>query len=192
MNTQLELIPQTKHIPQWLADYFFKANSGIYPQKQDFYDKIKNEVLESKAEFIGYELQIIEYKCRSCFGTGKYKHYHYEYDQRYLIGEEPCWHCIDGIYAVREFTLKKFVLNGVVYHIPGDFNNKVKHLPTVVRGKIQHEHIDSNDATNAFIILLWWYNKNEFHYRLKKLAKLKLELIQKLIQKDNTNDELPF
>ncbi|WP_372934958.1 hypothetical protein [Mariniphaga sediminis] len=196
MNQQLELIPQTKHIPQWLADYFYKANSGNYKYKQDFYEKIKNPILQHFAEFIGFELQIIEYPCHSCDGTGKFKHYYYEYGHRYLLRSEPCWHCTDGIYRTAKFTLKKYVLNGVAYHIPCDFDPNVKHLPTVVKGKIAHENIDPQEALIAYIILLWKYDKAEFYYRMYGFVKDGLKpitnLIQKLIRKDNTNDDLPF
>ena len=196
MNTQLELIPLTKQIPQWLADYFYKANAGNYRYKQSFYSDIKNPVLEKYAEFIGYEMQVIEYPCNSCDGDGKFKHYHYEDGRRYLIKTEPCWHCTNGIYQIRKFTLKKYVLNGVIYHIPGDFNPYVRHLSTVIKGRIEHEPVDSSEALNAYLILLWWYNKRVFYYRMKTYLELRIksvsELVQKLVRKDNTNDDLPF
>jgi hypothetical protein len=74
MEIQTAIFPETKHIPQWIADYFAIANAGSYPEKQAFYTKVKPLVLKIYGEFAGYDLQIIKHKCRSCDGTGIYKH----------------------------------------------------------------------------------------------------------------------
>lgn len=195
MIKQMELIPVIKHIPQWLADYFYKANAGEYKGKEYFYNQIKPFVLGCYGEFIGYELQIIKYKCTACGGTGTYKHYHWEDGQRYLLRQEPCFCCINGIYATMKFSLRKYVLNGKSYHIPQTFKPDERHINTI-RGKIKHEKIDSKEAYSAYLIILWKYDKQSFYRQLKEITKTKLkwvpELIQKIIRKDNTKDELPF
>lgn len=195
MIEQLELIPIIKHIPQWLADYFNKANSGNYEGKDYFYDQIKPFILGYFGEFIGYEHQIIVYKCWSCDGTGIYKHYYYEYGDRFVVSKEPCYSCVKGIYRTAHFSLRKYVLNGKTYHIPQEFKPNKKHINTI-KGKIEHEQIDSNEAYKAYLIILWKYSRKEFYHQLKEITKTKLkwipELIQKIIKKDNINDELPF
>ncbi|MGE5052049.1 MAG: hypothetical protein ACM3KI_11145 [Bacillota bacterium] len=195
MEDQLELMPLTKHIPQWISNYFYQANCGNYVGKQYFYEKIKPFVLNSFGEFVGYDLQIIKQQCYSCDGTGVYKKYHYEYGQRFLVKKEACIRCNGGIYMTKRFSLARYVLNGKIYHIPHFFESNRNHINTI-EGVINHESINHDEAFRAYLIFLWKYDKAAFYSRLKEMAQTKLkwipEFIQSLIKKDNINDELPF
>lgn len=187
-----------KQIPQWIADYFELANAGVYLHKQSFYNVVKPHVLKIFGQFAGFDLQIIEKKCWSCNGTGVFKHYNYEFSQRYLIKEEPCWHCKNGIYETKRIPLERYILNGKIYHIPTD--NPGITYTNEIKGVIVHEQVDSDKALRAYIILLWIYNKPEFYNYLTAFVTLEIinktswikPLLQSLFKRDNTNDELPF
>jgi hypothetical protein len=189
-----------KQIPQWIADYFELANAGNCSHKQSFYSTIKPHVLKTFGKFAGYDLQIIEKKCWSCNGTGVFKHYHYEFSQRYLISQEPCWRCKGGIYETKKISLRRYILNGKLYHIPCENFVSMTYYTNEIKGVIVHEQVDPNKALRAFIILLWIYNKAEFYNYLTSFAAHEIQnktswikpLLQSLFKKDNTNDELPF
>lgn len=188
-------------IPKWVADYFYLANSGIYSGKQSFYSDVKPVILEKFAIFDGYDQQIIKKQCWSCNGTGIYTHttYHYPGGNK-TERTEPCYSCIKGIYSTREFFLKRYILNEMVYHIPCDFAPLVGPIKNKVHGIIKHEAVDSQKAYRAYIILLFLYNKTKFYYMVKDLIQeeirlktnWKRQLIQKLFAYENTNDDLPF
>lgn len=199
METQLELFHKVKHIPDWLAVHFYKANAGNYPGKNDFYSLLKPAIL-SHGEFIGYELQIIKKKCFTCFGTGTYKQYRWEYGERYLIHKEPCRNCTNGIYYTKKVTLMKFNLNGNVYHIPlPELKNDVQYIGEI-NGLVTHENIPGDEAYRSFLILLWKYNKPMFYQKSKEFLSKEFvkyfkwipEFMQKCIRKDNNSDDLPF
>jgi len=193
MNTQLELIPTVKHIPQWLAEHFNNANTGNYRDKQLFYAEIKYPVLEKYAEKCGWDKQIIERKCHSCSGTGVYKHYNYEFGQRYLIGEEKCWNCSKGIYSKNTFYLKRYILNGVLYHIP-QFNNPHEPIINTINGIISHREIAPENALKSFLVLSAVYNRQ----LLRDLAimytkkKYQTSFIQQLLSINPRYEDLPF
>lgn len=195
MTTQTTLFPDKLHIPQWLADYFHQANAGEYEYKSSFYTDIKPIVLGDYGVFSGYDLQIIEKKCRSCHGTGQYKHYHYENGRRYVLRTEPCYNCTDGIYYTAKVSLERYILNGKLYHMPCDAPVNAP-VVSVIRGIVKHEWVAPQQAIRAYYILLWRYNKPLFYQRLKKLAETKIEgihnLLQSLFRKDKSNDDLPF
>lgn len=182
-----ELFPAEKQIPQWLADYFYIANAGNYSLKQMFYSEVKPVVLRVFGVHAGYDLQTIEYKCWTCGGTGKY------------YNGNTCYHCSNGIYSTRQFSLERFILNGRLYHIPCK-EVVVEPVVNTIKGVITHETIDSKEAQRAFLILLWKYNKASFYNHLKEIigkgiseeSKRIKEIAQGLFRKDNLGDELPF
>jgi hypothetical protein len=199
--TQLELFPIEKQIPQWLADYFNMANAGKYKYKAEFYANIKGLVLNIHGVFDGYDLQIIEKACWSCDGTGIYKMYQYKNNKRYLLDKRDCYHCINGIYHTRRQPLERYLLNGVIYHIPvSPIREGLPWTPqpihNEIKGLIIHEPVDGDAALRAFLILCWKYNKLFFYQQAKEFAAQKTEwiinLIQSLFKKDNCIDDLPF
>jgi hypothetical protein len=202
MIQQTALFPETKHIPQWLADYFHKANAGQYIGKQDFYFNLKPIILDKYAEFAGYDLQVINKPCHSCDGTGVYKKYGYDYETKrsYIYEREQCWSCNGtGIYMVKKISLKRYLLNGVIYHIPC-YEIRPEPHKNEIKGYVAHDPIDSNEAYRAYLILLWQYNRNWFYSRMKqtvdeRTGEIKRQLqdfLQSIIRKENLNDELPF
>jgi hypothetical protein len=190
---KLELFPEVQHIPQWLADYFRKANAGDYPEKKAFYSRLKPLILKTFAEFAGYDLQIIEKKCHTCDGTGQWGYWRHD-------GGDTCWSCNgEGIYETKAISLERYLLNGVIYHIPC-YELKAEPHKNRITGHIKHEPVNGIDAHRAYIILLWKYNKEEFYRTVWQFiadypARMKAEIrtfCQSLIRKDNTKDELPF
>jgi len=198
---QIDLFPVKKHIPDYLAEYFRVANAGSYKYKEMFYSKVKPIVLNEFAEAAGFDLQTIKVKCRSCNGTGIYKHYHWEGNCRIEISREQCWHCSDGIYRTSRVVLRRYILNGLIYHIP---DNDVPIEGTIFKnyidGIIPHIEVNSKAAERAFLILLFKYNYPEFMYRAKRIleencnAKSKWikDLFSNLFRRKNTLDDLPF
>lgn len=88
--------------------YAFKAcnNGGSYWYKQDFY-KLKNQLLDLFGHEDGHDLQVIVKKCHSCAGTGMYWQ------------DEECYRCGGtGIFDIKHVVLKRYRLNGEVFHRP--------------------------------------------------------------------------
>lgn len=198
METQLEIFPTKKHIPDWLAEHFHKANAGVYDGKQYFYD-LKCSVLTQYGEFLGCDHQIIEKPCHSCNGTGVFKKYAYDGGQRYLIHTEPCWNCSKGVYCTKHVTLYRYLLNGATYHIPQIFDPEINHLKEI-RGIIKHDPVDPGEAYRSYLILLWKYDKEHFYEQVKSIVSSEAikrfswlkELISTMFRKDNEIDDLPF
>ena len=193
----LELFPATNHIPQWLADYFHKANAGQYAGKHDFYINVKPLILEH-GEFIGYDLQIINKPCHSCDGTGVYKKYG---RNGHVYDRDSCWNCNGtGIYEIKKISLKRYLLNGKIYHVPC-YEIRSEPHKNEIKGYVVHDQVDSDEAFRAYLILLWKYNRNWFYYKIKAMIDYKVmapmkkqlqDICQFLIRKENLNDELPF
>ena len=198
---QIELFPVKKHIPDYLAEYFRIANAGSYKYKEMFYSKVKPIVLNEFGEAAGFDLQTIKVKCRSCGGTGIYKHYHREGYSRIEISREQCWHCKDGIYRTTQIVLRRYILNGLIYHIP---DNEIPIDGTVFKNRIEgiipHLEVDSKAAQRAFFILLFKYNYPEFMYHIKRFLsehrkdkeRWVKDMFISLFRRKNTLDELPF
>jgi len=191
----MELFPHKKHISDYMATCFYLANSGVYEEKQLFYQHVKNIILEKHADFIGYDLQIIEHKCWSCGGTGVWKKYWYEGNARYLLKEEKCWNCKNGIYQIKKISLKRYILNGSVYHIPCDESMIDKEpVQNIIQGIVKHDVVDLKEAFESFLILLWVYNRTEFYYHVKNVLKSKIQGIAEFVQNlmSRKNNDLPF
>lgn len=190
---QLEIFHEVQHIPQWLADYFHKANAGEYPEKRDFYSRLKPYILKNLGEFTGYDLQIIEKKCHTCDGTGQWGYWRHD-------GGDTCWSCNgEGIYQIKKISLERYLLNGVVYHIPC-YELKPEPHKNEIKGLVKHEPVNGIEAHKAFMVLLWKYNKDEYYRTIWRFiadysGKMKDEIrsfCQMLIRKDNIKNELPF
>jgi len=198
---QTELFSIEKQIPDWLHEYFHTANAGTYKGKNLFYSLIKGRVLDKHAQKAGFDLQIIEHKCWSCSGTGVYKHYYYEFGQRYLSSSKPCYNCKDGIYRTVKIVLQRYILNGVVYHVPRPDILTESIIPvSIVTGIIEHDKTDPDKAFKAFLIVFWKYAPDDFRNYVtgiikdasaKKITWL-VDLVTSMFQKTNTADELPF
>lgn len=166
-------------IPEAHFHAFRVCNSaGAWHYKQSFY-RLKNEILQKYGHEADYDLQVIKKPCYSCNGTGKFKS-----DWKMT---ETCWSCNgSGIYQTKKVVLKRWVLNGAIFHQPiGDLylwddNLKVfdgyedgygypkfryeKFTGKIVNqidGKIKHEPMELN-TTWAFYYLLWNYNREYF------------------------------
>lgn len=183
-----ELFTYEKNIPQWLADYFDQANCANYPYKELFYKNIKHQVLISFGQENGYDHQTIERKCWSCDGRGRFF---------YNSGSwAECYNCNLGVHSKQTYTLKRYVLNGKLYHIPfwGTIDVSYKNK---IAGKIVHPDIYSEEqGTRAYFILLWKYNNGLFYQTIKAALSTKVDeiigLIKDLIRRDNQNNDLPF
>ena len=184
--SQLTIFPEVKHIPQWIANHFNRANAGNYTDKQLFYTEIKPVVLEKYASKAGWDKQTIIIKCNSCSGTGIY------------YNKVKCWNCNNGVYAIRTFYLKRYILNGIIYHIPQTENPK-EPVINDIKGRIEHEKTNPGDAFISFLIISYFYNKKLLidtcvRYLKKDFIPYKIkELMQKLLSRKKLNEnDLPF
>lgn len=163
--------------------YAFKAcnNGGSYWYKQDFY-KLKNLMLDLFGHDDGYDLQIIKKKCYSCNGTGMYCKY------------DECFNCGGtGIFDTKEVVLKRYRLNGEVFHRPlGKLTcnrtqieifdgydthgyTKFKYEPftgkftDTIRGIIKHKPGELNPNW-SYLYLLYHYDKIAFLATVKEIV----------------------
>lgn len=126
-------------------------------------------------------------------GTGVWKNYQYEFGQRYLIGTDKCWNCNEGIYSTHSYYLKRYILNGVLYHIPS-FDNPQQPIVNVIEGIIGHKEIPSEKALKSFLILCAVYNKQLLRDLAVRYMKEKYQysLLQSLLSGRFKEEELPF
>lgn len=174
------LFKDNTDIPEAHFHAFKACNSAsLWHYKQSFY-RLKNEILQKYGHEADYDLQIIKKQCYFCNGTGKFK----------LAGKLPetCWSCNgSGIYQTKKVVLKRWLLNGEVFHNPvgdlyfGDDNLKIfdgyedgypkfryekfrGKIVNQIEGVIKHEPVKLN-ITWAFYYLLWNY-KREYFFKL--------------------------
>ncbi len=171
------LIPfkENVDIPEAHFYAFMVCNSAAaWHHKQSFY-RLKNEILQKHGHESAYDLQTIKKTCYSCDGKGIFK-----CDWKL---PETCWSCLgDGVYQKKQVVLKRWVLNGAIFHEPiGElyinqlkvfngyedgypvfkyepFNGKIV---SEINGLIKHEPLELN-PTWSFYYLLWNYNRERF------------------------------
>lgn len=194
-----------------LANLLWKANAGMYPEKQLFYEHVKKPILSIYGVSDGYDLQTIKKKCWSCDGTGIYKHYHYEYGERFLVKQEECWNCSNGIYETKYIWLKRSIINGIIYHTPVilPFMSAKPEPKNRINGLIEHKPV--KHARASFFMLLFIYNRGVFFLQIRKMitrcrldakywldtrcrlnAKYRLIRLVNSIRSSKQLDELPF
>lgn len=159
--------------------YAFRVcnSAGAWHDKEAFY-KLKSEILKKYGHEADYDLQIIKKRCHSCYGKGLFRFH------RNMV--EHCWSCQGtGIYQSKKVVLKRYILNGAIFHEPTgelyytgelkvfDFREdgygrpSFKYLPfngrivNEIDGIIKHEPMELN-ATWSFYYLLWNYNREMF------------------------------
>ena len=103
------LIPfkENADIPESHLHAFIVCNSaGKYWRHQRAFYKLKNEMLEKYGHACDYDLQVIKKECYTCGGSGMYSE------------TARCHNCDNGIYAIRKYVLKRYLLNGAIFHRP--------------------------------------------------------------------------
>lgn len=162
------------------------ADNWFY--KQPFYS-LKNEILKKYGNESDYDLQIIKKVCYSCDGKGNHH------------TGKACRNCEKGIYQTKKVILKRYILNGALFHEPvgemrfnnhelkvfngydEDFCPKFRYVPfegiivNQINGIIKHEPINLN-ATWAYYYLVWKYKPETF-----------LSLIASNLKHYNTNTQ---
>jgi len=152
------------------------CNSGGYwAYKKPFYI-LKNEILEKYGHEADYDLQKIVKMCHSCDGKGN----HYK---------GRCWNCDNGVYARKDVVLKRYIINGALFHKPvGElFNGRLKifdgyyeneygwqeypkfrsedfngRIVGEITGIIKHEVMTLHPIW-AYYYLLWHYDRDKFY-----------------------------
>jgi len=178
LNMKQILIPfkENADIPEAHLYALKVCNSATSWHYKKLFYNLKNEILKKYGHEADYDLQTIKKPCHSCGGKGVFK-CHWKLP-------ETCWSCLgDGVYQTKKVVLKRYLLNGAIFHEPiGElFGGKIKvfdtyedYYPTFkyelfngkivneIQGLIKHETIDLN-ATWSFYYLLWNYNREEFY-----------------------------
>jgi hypothetical protein len=119
--------------------------------KQSFY-KLKNELLEKYADAAGYDRQIVKHVCNVCRGTGWYS------------TDARCRRCIDGVYAEYSYILKRYALNGQLFHRPVERADGP--IVEVIKGIIKHNTPDVRPGF-AYACLLKKYKPADFNEHLR-------------------------
>ena len=175
-------------------NWFRLANSnpqnGFYPFKDRF--------LRRFAKPDGYDLQIIDLRCRACYGSGNY------------TPTQTCFRCGgSGIYDTKKVWLIRYDLDGWIYHKPDDYayTNNGYSYPTPkneIEGRIKHGDVPQAVARRAFYRLLIRHEPATFYAMIVERWKSKMlcfrsRLAWKLIRLRNkmdlfpaVEDEIPF
>jgi len=172
-------------------------SAGAWHYKQSFY-KLKNEILKKYGHEADYDLQTIKKKCWSCDGKGNHD------------TGNACWNCDKGVYQTKRVVLKRYILNGALFHEPmGELSyfDKLKifdgyedwyptfkyeafngRIVNQIEGLITHEPMELS-PTWSFYYLLWNYNREQFYKQItsdvnsyQTRAKHKLK---KMLEKSN-------
>lgn len=166
---------ESADIPESHFHAFMVCNSSLsWHLKKSFY-VLKSDILHKYGHEADYDLQTITKNCHTCNGKGVYR-------CNWKLSE-TCWSCLgDGIYQKKKVVLKRWVLNGAVFHEPAGelhmgklkiFNGYEDGYPSFryepfqgkivneINGLIKHEPMELN-ATWAFYYLLWNYDRESF------------------------------
>ena len=157
-------------------------SAGTWAYRPAFY-MLKNQLLEKYGHEADYDLQHIVKKCHSCYGSG------------YHRSGAQCNNCNKGVYSRKDVVLKRFLLNGYVFHQPlGELeagSNRLKifdgyeqdayfnpYYPkfryelfhgkfnSVITGLIKHEPVGLHPVW-AYYYLLWNYDREKFYKYLQ-------------------------
>lgn len=159
-------IPMPQDIPAFDFKMFKVLNScNDSTLKYSFYYNLKGEILDKYASTDFYDLQIIDRKCNNCNGSRKH------------WNGEPCLRCnATGIFRTDKVFLKRYVLNGELFHIPED-NEILMGVDSIlvvntIQGLIKHDHAKNNySPVLAYAWLLLHYKPEMFHAFLKSIVK---------------------
>lgn len=169
-------LTETVDIPQPHFYALSVCNSaGAWAYRGSFYE-LKNELLQKYGHEADYDLQHIVKKCHSCDGNGNH-----------TWGQ--CWNCDKGVYQRKDVVLKRYLLNGAVFHKPmGELvGNRLKifngyyegeydgmdypsfrfepfdgKIVAVITGLIKHEPMKLHPIW-AYYYLLWHYDRDYFY-----------------------------
>jgi hypothetical protein len=89
-------------IPESYFMAFVECNSA----KSNSFYVLKDRILSVFGHENDYDLQHITKKCRSCNGSG------------YYYRATKCYHCFKGVYEKYDVVLRRYLLNGSVFHVP--------------------------------------------------------------------------
>jgi hypothetical protein len=162
--------------------YAFKVCNAMSNnhRKQQFY-RLKNSILAKYAHPNDYDIQHVEKKCHTCYGSGMY------------WKDDICRNCNGtGIWANKKVVLQRYILNGQVFHQPkGEltYNGDIKIfdgydtsdwyddaprfryekftgvIKDSISGIIEHKPYKLNSEW-AFFYLLWFYDREQFFTRM--------------------------
>ena len=177
--------------------------------KPAFY-QFKSSLLTKYGHENGYDLQIIERVCFNCSGSGIH------------WNKEPCWQCNKGIHHTSYVLLKRYLLNGEVFHCPhlstndkwtGPINKNTIYrefeYKNIIIGLIKHEPSEYNlevaivelylkyDTEQLYRYLEFWskgLRTKALHKWKKSLRKygISVKSIAEYFGVKKDIDELPF
>lgn len=150
--SQLVLPFPNLFVPEKHRLWFRMANAGQYAFKRDWFYPFKTRFLVKHAIPDGYDLQIIERLCHSCFGTGIWT-------SEYTGREDICWRCTKGVYDLAHIRLTRWDLCGEIFHCPDGriLSSQTGHR-NVFHGLIKHaQTVPDSHAFRAFLRLLLRY-----------------------------------
>ncbi len=140
--------------------------------KDEYFYKIKNNILSKYGAFICFDVQFIEgKKCYSCRGTGE--HVYYRWDGTYDY--DFCWHCHNGWYKRRTWNiLSRIKFGKYEFHQPFQ---RVYHKPyngiPVIEGYFDHEKSKYSNFAKTILFLIYekgylkrWYKTSGIVWRL--------------------------
>lgn len=179
----MQLLCNTEEaMPAKLFHCFKACNQAprTWAHKQAFY-QFKNEYLQKYAMFNDYDLQRVEVKCNACDGKGNFTKYYWEINDTQTA---RCWFCNKGVYAVYFVALKRWLLNGNLFHQPMGRVNENGVRVTLsgveasahdtswytssiiyrnkITGYITHPSLKVN-PTFPYMVLMYKYNRTEFN-----------------------------
>ena len=152
--------------------YFFKVCNSVprfHNLRHSIYE-LKNKILNKYGVNNGsYDLQIIKRKCHNCNGTGK------------RWNGEDCFRCSNGVYRIDYVALKRYTLNGELFHNPLDNVSSTGVLTIFENGKVEKRQLYFANTIHgliekpkpkisiefAYLWLLYSYDVDKFYPALK-------------------------
>lgn len=168
--------------------------------KQRFYS-VKQQILIDYGTFDDYDIQYISNKCWSC-SDGTF---------HFLDGSSAscnkCWG--SGVYSISTYYLKRYYLNGKLFHVPEKDEPSDCVIRNKINGRIKHKNRTEfylSGIQSAFVLLYlfdrkwFWLIIGELYiYSLKQTIKSKWKGFLKILQDNEkisfekkADDDLPF
>lgn len=153
-----------------LFEHFKRLDQASYLAKSEFY-KIKEFVLLTEAVADGFDIQISEKSCTKCYGRGFKIINNCRRSRKKITYEKvECLECQGtGIIGKREWYLRRYILNGEVFHLSANTKPTTKLVNTITTPR-QMQSIDPSDSYYSLALLLLYTNP----YRIDEISEKQL------------------
>jgi len=197
MNPQLMLPFPGLSIPDKHLQWFKTANAGNYVHKRAWFYPLKSLIMKRHGIADGYDVQIIKKPCYC--GDGIWRGIYDDLPEHLW---DRCRRCSGtGVYERKVIILRRWLLNGEVFHEPTTLQPWQVRAKGCIRGLVVHEHVSTADAERAMMRLLIRYDLPRWYdcwssgwaqWLYNKRVRARILILDRLRRAFGREEEIPF